>query len=143
MSEVLERPPAVRLMRNLGLEPDPWQVEVLEGRHPRLLLNCCRQAGKSTVVALLALAEAVWVPGTKVLLLSRSHRQSRELFRIVSDFFGRIGSPLVKRRTAEELELDSKSRIVFVPSMRARIAFSSTGSRTRTKRASRCASGTT
>ena len=25
------RPPAVRLMRNLGLEPDPWQAEVLEG----------------------------------------------------------------------------------------------------------------
>ena len=49
-------PPAVRLMRNLGLEPDPWQVEVLEGGHPRLLLNCCRQAGKSTVVALLGLA---------------------------------------------------------------------------------------
>src|SRR5437763_7678686 len=58
-----DRPPAVRLMRNLGLEPDPWQVEVLEAGHPRLLLNCCRQAGKSTVVALLGLAEAVFVPG--------------------------------------------------------------------------------
>ena len=51
--------PAVPLMRNLGLEPDPWQVEVLESTHPRLLLNCCRQAGKSAVVAVLALTEAV------------------------------------------------------------------------------------
>ena len=33
------RPAAVRLMRNLGLEPDPWQVEVLEAGHPRLLLK--------------------------------------------------------------------------------------------------------
>ena len=33
------RPPAVRVMRNLGLEPDPWQVEVLEGGHRRLLLD--------------------------------------------------------------------------------------------------------
>src|SRR5713226_5952371 len=41
------RPPAVKLMTNLGLKPDPWQVEVLEGNHTRLLLNCCRQAGKS------------------------------------------------------------------------------------------------
>ena len=49
----MSRPPAVNLMRKLGLEPDPWQVEVLDGGHPRLLLNCCRQAGKSTVVALL------------------------------------------------------------------------------------------
>ena len=41
--------PAVHLMRNLGLEPDPWQVEVLESNVQRLLLNCCRQAGNSTV----------------------------------------------------------------------------------------------
>jgi hypothetical protein len=33
-------------MRNLGLAPDPWQMEVLEAGHPRLLLNCCRQAGE-------------------------------------------------------------------------------------------------
>ena len=30
------RPPAVELMRHLGLEPDPWQLEVLEGGHQRL-----------------------------------------------------------------------------------------------------------
>jgi hypothetical protein len=68
------RPPAVPIMRRLGLEPDPWQVEVLEAGHPRLLLNCCRQAGKSTVVALLGLVEALWVPASKVLLVSRSLR---------------------------------------------------------------------
>ena len=34
------RPPAVQVMRNLGLEPDPWQIDVLESGHPRLLLNC-------------------------------------------------------------------------------------------------------
>src|SRR5258708_4764579 len=72
------RPPAVVLMTNLGLLPDPWQMEVLEAGHPRLLLNCCRQAGKSTVVAALGLTQAVFVPGTKVLLLSRSFRQSTE-----------------------------------------------------------------
>ena len=52
-------------MRNLGLEPDDWQVTVLESGHPRLLLNCCRQAGKSTVVAILGLVEALFVPGTQ------------------------------------------------------------------------------
>jgi hypothetical protein len=34
------RAPAVRIMGNLGLEPDPWQIEVLSGSQPRLLLNC-------------------------------------------------------------------------------------------------------
>jgi hypothetical protein len=109
------RPPAVQIMRNLGLEPDPWQVEVLEGGHPRLLLNCCRQAGKSTVVAMLGLVEAVFVPYTKVLLVSRSHRQSAELFRIVLDFYRRLGSPLLQRRTREELQLSNYSRIVSLP----------------------------
>jgi hypothetical protein len=51
-------------MRKLGLEPDPWQIEVLEAGHPRLLLNCCRQAGKSTAVALLGLTEAIFLPFT-------------------------------------------------------------------------------
>src|SRR5439155_5667156 len=86
------RPPAVRIMRNLGLEPDPWQVEVLEAGHPRLLLNCCRQAGKSTTVALLGLVEAMFVPFTRVVLVSRSHRQSKEMLRIVTDFHRRLGS---------------------------------------------------
>ena len=75
MSETVPaRPPAVAVMRKLGLEPDPWQAEVLEAGHKRLLLNCCRQSGKSTAVALLGLAEAVFVPFTKVLLVSRSLR---------------------------------------------------------------------
>src|SRR5262245_13397426 len=104
------RPPVVQLMRKLGLEPDPWQVELLESDPPRFLLNCCRQAGKSTVVALLGLAEALYVPGTKVLLLSRSHRQSTELFRILIDFYLRLGGPLQQRRTTHELQLENRSR---------------------------------
>src|SRR5438874_9381791 len=111
----LARPPGVRLMRNLGLEPDPWQIEVLAGNHQRLLLNCCRQAGKSTVVAMLGLAEAVFKGGSKVLLVSRSHRQSKELFGIVIDFYRRLGKPMKVRLTQEELWLSNLSRIVSLP----------------------------
>ncbi|MBV9123133.1 MAG: terminase family protein, partial [Planctomycetes bacterium] len=111
----MDKPPAVQLMRNLGLEPDPWQIEVLEAGHPRLLLNCSRQAGKSTVVALLALAEALFVPFTKVLLVSRSLRQSSELFRILTDFHRRLDSCMLQRRTSEELLLTNYSRIVCLP----------------------------
>jgi hypothetical protein len=85
---------AERIMRRLGLEPDPWQLEVLRGQHARLLLNCCRQAGKSTIVALHALLQALYTDDLLVLLLSRSHRQSAELFQTVTRFFQRIGSPL-------------------------------------------------
>ena len=48
---------------------------------------------------------AVFEPGSKVLLVSRSHRQSMELFRIITDFFHRMEKPMLKRQTTEELEL--------------------------------------
>jgi hypothetical protein len=102
-------------MRRLGLEPDPWQLEVLEAGHRRLLLNCCRQAGKSTVVGLLGLAEALFLDGTKVLLLSRSLRQAAELFRMVVDYHERLGAGLKLRRNAHELRLVNGSRILCLP----------------------------
>ena len=46
-----------------------------------------------------------------VLLVSRSHRQSTELFRIVTDFYRELGNPMLKRQTVEELELTNFSRI--------------------------------
>ena len=107
--------PFVNIMRKLGLAPDPWQVEVLEAGHPRLLLNCCRQAGKSTVVAVLGLVEALFKPMTKVVIVSRSHRQSKELFRQVTFFHQLLGGKLVQRQTAEELEFTTMSRIVCLP----------------------------
>jgi hypothetical protein len=97
------------------MDPEPWQVDVLEGNHQQLLLNCCRQAGKSTVVAILALAEAIFKPFAKILLLSKSHRQSMELFRIVSDRYHQLDRPLKGRDTRTELELSNHSRIISLP----------------------------
>ncbi len=110
-----QKPSASDIMRNLGLVPDPWQVEVLEAGHPRLLLNCCRQAGKSTAVAVLSLVEAICTPATRVILLSRSHRQSAELFRVVTGFYRRLKSPFLARQTQHELELKNMSRVVCLP----------------------------
>ena len=54
-----DRPAGPAFMRSIGLVPDPWQTDVLDGNHRRLLLNCSRQAGKSTTVAgLIARARA-------------------------------------------------------------------------------------
>jgi hypothetical protein len=102
-------------MRKLGFDPDPWQIDVLEGGHKRLLLNCSRQAGKSTVVALLSLVEALMWRNAVILLLSRSHRQSTELFRIVSDFYKRLGEPDKVSLTTHELETTNHCRIISLP----------------------------
>ncbi len=106
---------AASVMSKFGLEPDSWQVEVLDGGHRQLLLNCCRQAGKSTAVALLGLIQGLTQPHSLILLLSRSHRQSMELYRIVTGFLGRIkvGEPI--RQSMQELELENGSRIVTLP----------------------------
>src|ERR1051326_1268158 len=106
---------AIELMASMGYRPDPWQVQVLEMVQRRLLLNCCRQSGKSTVAAYLGLFEAIVRPMTRVLLVSRSHRQARELFRTVCYFHTLLEERKKKRRTQDELELENMSRIVCVP----------------------------
>jgi hypothetical protein len=90
-------------------------MTVLRGDQQRLLLNCCRQAGKSTAVALHALVEAIFSDNLLVLLVLRSYRQSQELFRILTGFFDRLEAPLKKRQTSDELLLANDSRIVCLP----------------------------
>src|SRR5437588_743504 len=51
----------VRIMEAAGFTPDAWQERVLRSEASRILLLCTRQAGKSTVTAALALAEAARV----------------------------------------------------------------------------------
>ena len=109
-------PTGAELMRKMRLEPDPWQVDVMESGHPCILLNCCRQAGKSTAVAYLALAEALFHPHSLVLLLSRSQRQSAELFRIVRQYASLlVRGELLTRLTEYELEVAHGSRIISLP----------------------------
>ncbi len=112
---VMDRPPTIEIMRKLGLEPDPWQMEVLTSEHRQVLLNCCRQAGKSTVVALMGLVEAMFKPMTRIVIVSRSHRQSRELLKTMAFFYRVLGERLKAKVNAQEIELANMSRIVCVP----------------------------
>jgi len=82
---------------------------------PGFCSTAAGRPGKSTVVAMLGLAEAVFVPFTKVLLVSRSHRQSKELFGIVTEFYRRLGKPMLARLNSEEVLLANHSRIVSLP----------------------------
>jgi hypothetical protein len=99
----------------LGFVADSWQAQVLRSTSPWLLLNCCRQSGKSTTTAILALHTALYHPGL-TLLVSPSLRQSKELFAKVIGFLRDL-------QPAEILEEDNKSsctlangaRIVSLP----------------------------
>ena len=104
------------LFRRGGLEPDPWQEELLRSEHQYVLLNTSRQAGKSTAVAALAVHTAKYKPESLVLISSPSDRQSKQLFRKVKRF-AKIAFPVLKpvAENASTLELENGSRIVSVP----------------------------
>jgi hypothetical protein len=81
----MELDPA-RLAARAGIQLDPWQADVMRFSGRQLILNCHRQSGKSTVVALKALHAALYAKAL-VLLLTPSLRQSKELFRKVTDIY--------------------------------------------------------
>jgi len=105
-----------RLMAVCGLPPDPWQRQVLRSSSQRQLLLACRQSGKSTTTACLALHRALYQPGALVLLLSPSLRQSQELFKKVQDAYRTLGNPTpMLAESALRLELTNGSRIISLP----------------------------
>lgn len=112
----------VVLARRVGLEPDPWQVDVLRSTAPRLLLNCSRQSGKSTITAVLACHVALYEPGALVILLSPSQRQSGELLRKVLDVYHAADAGIeTVQESATTLALANGSRIVSLPGKEATV----------------------
>jgi hypothetical protein len=110
------RPPDPALVfERCGFVADPWQIEVLRSSERRLLLNCCRQAGKSTTVAFLALYRSIRDRESTTLLVSRTHRQAQELFRKVRYFFSFVRLPPPRINNRMELCLTNGSRIVALP----------------------------
>ena len=105
-----------------GIPLDPWQAEVVTSPAPRILLNCSRQSGKSTVTAVLACHTALFAPGSLILLLSRAQRQSQELFRKTLDVYHAVGSPIPSLAASTMvLELANGSRVVALPGSEASI----------------------
>jgi hypothetical protein len=106
----------VSFVKRLGLKPDPWQEELLRSTSDKVLLNCCRQSGKSTMTAVTALHRALYHPGSLILCLAPALRQSQELFAKIALFYrdlGRPVSPIGERKLS--LELKNGSRIITLP----------------------------
>jgi hypothetical protein len=105
-----------RILTARGFAVDPWQRVVLHSRERQLLLNCCRQAGKSTVVSALALHQALFEPRALTLILSPGQRQSAETFRKVRDLYRAVGRPIeATHESLQWMELANGSRIVCLP----------------------------
>ena len=68
--------PADWAIRALQFNPSKLQAEILNYQGDRLILCCARQWGKSTIVAIKALHEAVHNPNTVTIILSRTKEQA-------------------------------------------------------------------
>jgi len=110
------------LFEAAGMEADSWQVQVLNSRHRQILLNCSRQSGKSTVCAVLAIHTALFKPRSLTLVISKSQRQSIELFRKIKDIYGAISRPFsTDIENLTTMELGNGSRIVALPGKEATV----------------------
>jgi hypothetical protein len=106
----------VAFAERLDIQPDGWQRDLLRSTADRILLNCSRQSGKSTMAALIALHRALYHPRSLILCLAPALRQSQELFAKIAGFYRNLGrpvSPIGERKLS--LELENGSRIITLP----------------------------
>jgi hypothetical protein len=100
----------------LDFHPDPLQIPVLQSTTGRGILNCARQSGKSTLVAILALHKALTTPATTVLVVAPFQRQSAEFLDKVQIFAARLGLPIRgDGKNRFSLRLPNRARIIALP----------------------------
>src|SRR5918992_1587382 len=100
----------------LGIVPDAWQGDLLRCSSGRVLLNCCRQSGKSTMSALIAMHRALYRPGSLVLILAPAERQAKETFSKVAEMYATVGESVAPDSYRKlGMELENCSRIEALP----------------------------
>lgn len=100
----------VAFAQAVGIEPDRWQEDLLRSTATRVLLNCARQSGKSTVAGVLAVHAALHESHSLVLLLSPTLRQSQELFKKCLSIYRAADNPVPpESETALTLTLENVS----------------------------------
>jgi hypothetical protein len=116
VAELRSRLSRVAFAKRLLPSLDPWQEGLLASTSERVLLNCSRQSGKSTMVAIIALHRALYTEGSLILCLAPALRQSQELFGKVLTFYRELGRPSPPSSERKlSLELENGSRIVTLP----------------------------
>lgn len=106
----------VLLAQDCGIQPDPVQARLLTSTSHKVLVNCCRQWGKSTSTALVALHAALYSAPAMIVLVSPSQPQSTELFKKIHGFWERLpGAPEARQESLTRMELANGSRIISLP----------------------------
>jgi hypothetical protein len=102
--------------QDLGLTPDPVQTRLLQTTSSRVLVNCCRQWGKSSLCAIISLHEAIFNPPAMIVIVSPSMQQSVELYKKISDYHQKVqGAPAANLQSLTRMQLKNGSRIISLP----------------------------
>ena len=114
--------PAQWVRSKLGFTADPIQARLLESTSKRVILNCTRQWGKSTVTAAKAVHLAATQKDSLILVVSPGERQSGEFLRKAAVFMRRLGMKVKgDGDNAISLTFRNGSRIVGLPGKEATI----------------------
>jgi hypothetical protein len=100
----------------LGFEPDLLQEEALRSSSRRLMFNCNRQWGKSTIAAIRALHRAWFWPGSQILLVSRAHAQSGGVLEKIKAFLPELGiGSKGDGLNRQSIKFPNGSRVIALP----------------------------
>lgn len=106
----------VRFCETINFEPDLWQEQALRHEGKRIILNCTRQGGKSSVAAIKALNTAIYISNSLTLITSPTFRQSGELFKKVGEYSKNMEFlPEKEEDNRLSLTFRNDSRIVSLP----------------------------
>lgn len=97
-------------------ELDATQQTILDPKNKRVVINCHRQWGKSTISSLLCFHRALFYPRSLCLLVAPSLRQSSENFRKISGALETVSPmPELEENTKLTLKFTNGSRIISLP----------------------------
>jgi hypothetical protein len=106
----------VAFAERLGIIPDRWQRNLLRSDSDHVILNCCRQSGKSSMSAVIALHKAVYSPDSLTLILAPAERQAKETFGKVLTLYRKLGHAIPPDSYRKlGMELTNSSRIEALP----------------------------
>ena len=101
---------------------DAAQSRVMNTRSKRVILNCTRQWGKSTVTAAKAVHEAYWNAGSLTIAVSPTARQTAEFVRKAAEFLRKLEvRPKGDGDNEMSLAFPNGSRIVGLPGTEATV----------------------
>ena len=115
--EAYKLDPVLWCREALDYHLDQWAQKVMMSPARYVIENVSRQAGKSTCAAAMAVHQAVFFPGSLVLVVSPTLRQSGELQRKAMRFYELVDPRHdgLAEDTKLSIQLKNKSRIIALP----------------------------